>query len=490
MSGASAGHALTTNDLWCSHGVSVNDLYDVSVLFTTPAAARAAWHAMTGSNSPTATMLDGELVGLAGLVDHAMPTGELDLRLVGRDSFDPGAAYVWMKLGMTNLLALRLDRTQPVTLESPWPSPWDELGRIRGASRRVSLLLEHGGHAVVLHQAATAVKTAHQFAAELRSPDDPGLAPYLAWLDTLATIEDGAQSRTFGMPSYFASPNVRAITAGTDTYSIERTMQAVKYTAGLIAAGGANPFTLRRVAVPLWYSAGPRAPALPADGEECTEWSATWDADDPAMITLRSKDLVAHHPARLWAAAADSSPMPFEIYTRGVCELITAQIQPMMRIDQPRFDAAGQPPLRVLIYEAPGIVCYATAGFGRIRSTGGTPEFATEHAELCLFAPRLDARLERVLLGTASFALTTRTPGGMKDWDGLPPGADGWGHLVVPLDDLTLAPERPIALRVLVPVTADEHAMLRTTPDRAAWFRSTIGTRNAIAARWSQVLGR
>ena len=108
------------------------------------------------------------------------------------------------------------------------------------------------------------------------------------------------------------------------------------------------------------------------------------------------------------------------------------------------------------------------------------------------FAAVLDARFDPA--GRARFdafrdwAATLDPVERAQYYDQLPPGPSGWGSLLVPMDDLELAADRPIALRLVVPVTADEAASFRAGVDRQAWYASTITSPDAVAARWGQVI--
>lgn len=469
--------------------MSLAELYDVSVLFPSVDTARAAWAQRFGTDQPGATLSLHELTGLAGLSATPMPKDTLDTRLVG-EGFDPGAAFIGMKLGLVDQVAVRSMVTDPATGRSDYPDPWGPGGRMRMASGLVSDLLALGGHAVVLHQAAQCVKSSERFLYELGDLRDPAVRPYRAWLDFVA---GGAplECRSYGMPHTFGSPNVRCLVSDAgDLDLLERSMQAVEHACGRIAGANEDPFTLTHTRVPLWFRPGRQVPRPPEPGEDTLGWAATYDRD-ALMITLRSDELAQRHPARLWEAAGTQGPdaISLDLYSRAVSDrLLRGAAQGLFLADSIRFAGRdGLPPVRILSFDRPGVALYVTAGFGRVPAASGTDELATAHAELCVYAPGLDERYETVLLGFGKLAVTTPSPGGLKDFDGFPPGPDGWAYILVPLADIPLSPTRPIALRMLVPLTADEYAGYRTQPDRAAWYRATIPTISAVTARWARL---
>ena len=119
----------------------------------------------------------------------------------------------------------------------------------------------------------------------------------------------------------------------------------------------------------------------------------------------------------------------------------------------------------------------------------GTPEQATEHAEFMVLARSDTPDLRMKLLSLAELSLITTSPGGLKDFDGFPPsanGPDGLGLIVSPRDDLPLGAKRPLAYRLFIPVTAAEYATYRTLEleARVAWCVEHLPTLTSIADRW------
>jgi hypothetical protein len=465
---------------------ALHELFDVSVLFDSSERAQSAWAQVFKTTEPSTVLSFPNLNGLASLNAKPLPSKIVDLRLVGED-FDLGRAFIGLNLGLLPQLHLR--EMNP----SAYPDPWAEGGRMRLASLLVGDLLALGGHAVVLHKAAAVVKSARLFQVELGDLGQPSTRPFLAWLDTIAYAGDGTsvEARSYGMPHYFGAPNFRAVAPRNDAYSLERAMQAVKFVCGRIAAGGDDPLSLKSVAVPLWYQAGRGVPGTEA-GEETLTWAATPDASDATVINLGSDGIGDGHPQNLWNRGPGS--IPFDMYTRAIGDLLAHRLtrEGLALVDFARFEGhEGRPPVRVLVFERPGRSFLASAGFGKVRAAQGTDELATAHAEFCLYGlsePALQHQFELRLLSVGLLALATPMPGGLKDWDGLPPGEDGWGFLIVPMDDIPLSVERPVALRLILPVTRDEAAQFRAGVDRPRWYRETIPSSAAVAARWEQVL--
>lgn len=471
---------------------AIHEVFDVSVLFDTPASARRAWTAIFKTDQASCRLTFPGLNGFALLGEQPMPASTLDCRLLG-DGFSLGEAYVGLTLGVLSQLELRQMGTDPLTGHSDYPDPWAEDGRLRIASLLLCDLLALGGHAVVLHKAAAVVKPAALFRYELGDPRDPTVCPYLAWLDTIASVSDGRlEARCYGMPHYYGAPNLQAVAQAADPFSVERAMQAVKYACGRIAAGNEDPYAASWQ-VPLWFVPGRRPPqdAAPA---ECLTWAATRD-DDPLLVELRSDEVGARHPARLWnAEKAQPGRLPFELYARALADLVARgpYAKGLSLRPSPRFDAPKLPPVRVLCFEGPALALYVTAGFGRVAAPQGTDSAASAHAEFCLYGPPGEAlaqRYERVLLDLGRVAFTTTVTGGLKDWDGLPPAPHGWGTLMVPMDDLALSAERPIALRMAMPVTSDETAAFRAGRKRNEWYAATVASAGAVASRWATALG-
>jgi hypothetical protein len=404
-----------------------------------------------------------------------MPSADLDVRLWPTDQ-PLGGAFVGLKLGVLDAFSL-----------ARMSGPRDQFGpggRLREASKLVAALLAAGGRAVVLHKAAAVVKPAPRFLAELRDTTNPELRPWAAWLDVIASHDGSAnECRTFGMPHFFGAPNVRAVlpAAPQDAFALERAMQATKYAAGLLTnAEGALPATLQ---VPVGWYPGPRAPR-PVPGT-AIPWQTQVSADG-LTVDLRCPDFVEHHLATRWDA--NPAAVPHDLYARGLEEALMRSFAPELSMnDVIGFNPPpGQPPLSLLVFErADGLTVFVTAGFGRVRAASGTVEQATEYAEFCIAVPRDEPRFHRPLLTLGSLALTTPVQGGLKDFDGLPPGSDGVGFVVMPLEDVPLG-RRPLALRQFVPVTAEEYGAFRTLdgPGRKGWLASRIRGWSDSAARW------
>ena len=147
----------------------------------------------------------------------------------------------------------------------------------------------------------------------------------------------------------------------------------------------------------------------------------------------------------------------------------------------------GQPAASLLQFGGhPGLTVLVTAGFGRHRARSGDPQLATDHAEFCIAVPSNDSRFHVRVLTLGAFALTTPAPGGIKDFDGFPPGPDGVGFVVMPLEDIPLGRKRPLPLRQFVPVTAEEYAGYRVLNHvgRQQWLAARIDGWAAAARRW------
>jgi hypothetical protein len=476
-----------------SSPAAVDQLFDVSVLFDSIDRARAAWTTVFKTQEPNRTLAFPNLNGFATLVESAMPAGDLDRRLVG-DGFPLGAAYVGMTLGMLAQLEVRRMRAHD------YPDPWAKDGRLRLASLLVTDLLALGGHAVVLHKAAALVKTREHLLHQLGDLRDEKVRPYLAWLDiaVFAAQNGGLEGRSYGMPHYFGAPNFRVAAQGNDPFSLEATSRAIKYACGVVAAGNENPLTLQRHLVPLWFFEGRGVPRT-AEPAECITFTAVPDADG-IIVDLQADELAAAHPFARWnAEAARPGSLPFELYARALADVLmrSPNAQGLRLVACPLFVVEGQPPngrlpVRVLVFENARMAFYVTAGFGRVPAPRGTEAAATAHAEFCLFGPPGAANekaLCSALLQVGNTALTTQVPGGLKDWEGLPPAPNGWSSLMVPQEDVPLTKERPIALRLVLPTTSEERAAFVSGADRPAWYRSTITGADAIAARWSNVVG-
>jgi hypothetical protein len=475
--------------------LALHQLFDVSVLFPTAAAARAAWERLFGTTEPSVTVQRPNLSALGTLSEQPMPAEDLDLRRAG-PGFDVGQGYVGLKLGLADQFSLRQATTDPIAGRSDLPDPWAPEGRMRVASSWVAGLLSLGGHAVVLHKAAATVKPRDLFLYELGDVRDPAVRPFLAWLDTLVARREvgGVEARTYGMPHAFGAPNFNAATAHGDAFALERVHQAVKYASGLIAAGDAEPFSMQEVSVPLWHQPGRRAPE-PAPDAESLRWTVARDPNDLTRLTLSSEQLEQRHPSLLWEQSrAQPEAMPFEPYARALADLLAHRLhaEGLQLVDFPRYEAPGKPPVRVLCFAGGGRALYVTAGLGRVRAQSGTEELATAHAELAISAPddeRYAQPLEGLLLRIGGLALTTPAPGGLKDWDSLaPPQGLRWGSLLVSLEDVPLSPSRPLAVRVLVPLAAEEFPEVRAAPDRAAWYRARVPRMADAIARCQQML--
>lgn len=470
---------------------AIHRVFDVSVLFAARDQARNAFTTIFKTPEATYNLSFPNLHGFAQLIDRPMPSADLDLRRVGED-FAVGEAYVALTLGILDQVAFRLSVTNPQT-NVGYPDPWEEGGRLRIGSLFVGDLLALGGHGVVLHKAAATVKTPAQFSYEVGDAFDSSSRPFLAWLDTLCaeTETGGIRSRSFGMLDYYGLPNVEAGAPGGDPFSLERTMQAVKYACGRTAVAGDPLQAASTLAVPLWFVPGRRAPT-PAPGSECLVWTVH-QKDNGTMIELRSDGVGAQHPSLLWnLEATRPGTMPFEVYARAVCDQLARRVPAMVLVDFPRYTAAGSLPARVLCFErARELAFYATAGFGRLAAPQGTNELATAHAEFCLYGPagqEHQQALAGALLNLGGLAHATTVPGGLKDWDGAPGALNGWGILVVPCADIPLSPERPIALRLAIPITAEESAMFRGGGSRQEWYTKTMSDPMVQAARWAKAL--
>jgi hypothetical protein len=417
--------------------MSVNELFDVSVLFESPAAASAAYLRALGAPPSSAPVSIGQLNLLSTVSEQPMPPNELDWRLCPPGQ-PLGGAFVGLKLGLVDAF----------TAQQLMPGKSEQLaaegGRMREASRVVESLISAGGFAVVLHKAGGTVKPAQWFLYELGDVAGPHVRLWPAWLDFAAGHTGSAfECRSYGMPHFFGAPNVQArIDApAQDHFALERAMQATKYAAALLAADARSTVLSTRLEVPVSWVPG----AVPTTAGATTIPWTTRVSDDGLQVELSCPEFERHHLARRWDEA------------------------PTLQFD-------GQNGLTVLV----------AAGFGRYRARSGDPQLATEHAEFCIAVPSKDSRFHRRLLTLGMLALTTPVPGGIKDFDGLPPGTDGVGFVVMPLEDIPLGRMRPLPLRQFVPITAEEYAGYRVLDHagRQQWLAARIDGWAASARRW------
>ncbi|MDX2013736.1 MAG: hypothetical protein SFW67_26310 [Myxococcaceae bacterium] len=458
--------------------MSVHDLFDVSVLFETPDAARGAYSRIFGASPTNAQVSFGELTLISSVTDSPMPAGDLDLRLCPKGQ-SIGGAWIGLKLGVLDAFSMNAMGAKA--------DPFRDGGRMREASKLVASLLAAGGFAVVLHKAALLVKPASLFLYELRDPASPEVRPWAAWLDFIASHDGRAfECRSFGMPHFFGSPNVRVVldAPSADSFALERAMQATKYAVALLAADGSMAELPAQLEVPVGWYPGPRAPPPPRG--TTIPWT-TRSTDDGLTVELSCPEFERSHLARAFDEAPAS--LPFDVYCRGLEEALLRAFAPELSMkDVLRFSAPpGSPEVALLVFDREdGLTVLVTAGFGRVRAASGDPGLATEYAEFCIAVPSDDPRFFRPLLTLGALSLTTPAAGGIKDFDGFPPGEDGRGFVVMPLEDVSLARKRALALRQFVPVTADEYAGYRTLdgPSRKAWIDQRLRGWRDAANRW------
>ena len=467
---------------------ALHELHDVSVLFSTPEAAREAWSKVFKTEAATCVLAAPGLNGLAMHVETPMPREALDLRLVDREQsepFDLGQAYIGMRLGLAQQFDVR-------RMHATYPDTWAKGGRMRQASLLMTDLLALGGHAVVLHKAAAVVKSAATFRFELGDLRDAKVCPWLAWLDVLVSQEEtGLEARTYGMPHYFGAPNVKAFAPESDAWSIEAIVQAVKFVSGVFATSDEDVNKPRsHFEVPLWFSIDRTRPEVSKKAVTRT-WQAAIDRENSTLLLLTTEEVEARLPSRLWERArTEPEALPFETYARALADILAHRLARwnLRRVDEPRYDGAGMPPVRVISYANRTLEMHVTAGFGAVRAPSGTDELGTAHAELAMLAPPGDtAMVENALLGFGSLALQTTAPGGLKDFDHLAASSNGWGYLIVPLEDIALSASRPIALRMLVPITREEIETLKQGANRKAFYEAACPDLDAVALRWTRM---
>jgi hypothetical protein len=454
---------------------------ELSVLFDDPRQALAAWSALAQTTASTAALRIGPRAATAQLSLKPMDPERLDARRMP-PGWRPGPASIDLHLDLAGLYAER--RSSPD--EPAWIAAlWAPDGLLRAMARVVLALLDAGGGAVALHTAAGCVKPAAMMAAQLGDPDDQASCPALAWLDVMTSREErGGRCRTYGMPHAFGLPNIVAYLDALDDHSVARTARAVEYAALSSACAGQLGAAL---AAPLWWSP-PSPPRSPYEGEGATRWEVL--PEQELARVMRCPALQAAHPYVLWdraLAAGAPETMPLGLYARALADAAPRQLELPGAALIAAPHVACQPPAHLLRFSLYGMALLLTAGFGRVRAASGTAEQATEHAELAIFGPD-DARLARFLLAFGELAVSTSTPGGIKDWDGFPPDASGFGFAVAPLQDIMLG-ERAIAVRALVPLSPAEYAAYRAEQAREVWFQANIPRREDIAARWRWYLG-
>jgi hypothetical protein len=461
--------------------MAIDQLFDVSVTFPGRDAAVEAYTRVFGAPPGQAPVAFGQLTVLSSAVDTPMPLDLVDLRLCP-EGFDLGTAFVGLKLGVMDAFSLRR-MAGPVDQFAP------DGGRMREASRLVTGLLQHGGTAVVLHKAAGTVKPAARFLGELRDVRAADIRPWAAWLDFLASREGEAfTARSYGLPHYFGGPNVaaRLVAAEHDAFALERLMQAVRYAAATLAAGPPWQAPPARLEVPIGWYPGPRAPTLPAPSATTFGWDTTL-VDEGLRLELTCPDFGTQHIAARWDAAPEE--VPGDLYERALEELLLRRLarDGFSYRDTIDFEArAGLPAVSVFSFQREdGVTLFITCGVGRHRAPAGTEALATQHAEFCVAVQRDESRFQRVLLHLAQLSLQTTAPGGLKDFDGLPPSAPAPGFVVTPMEDLRFG-QRPLALRQFVPVTEEEYAVYRTLDfaGRRAWTAERTASWPSIAARW------
>lgn len=441
--------------------------FDLIVLFEDLTRGRSIWKEVFETDALTTTLGVGGMEWLATLSDQVIPSDILDLRWVGTD-FNVGECFI----GLNFDAAL----------------PFKNNARMLEILRVVCTLLGLGGHAVILTGAAMCVKSKDHFLQQAGNLEDVKAWPFMAWLDTIATVEE---CQSYGLPRYFGAPNVRAIVPAKDRYSLERSMQAVRYMSGRLSATHSLAEEMETVRVPIWFHAGREIPPLSQLDQEFVEWEATlvveWEAnlaESKRVLTLRAPHMLVQHPGRIGFGNAG-----FDAYSRGVADVLLERVSSygMNEVDAVEFRAEGQPEVRLLIYEGRGLYVFATAGFGRVEAQSGRPEFGTVHAEFCLFSPLDDPRLESLLLTIGDVALNTPVEGGLKDYDSIPL-TEEWSLFLVPMEDLQLGPA-VLPLRMVVLVTASELNEIRSAENRRQWYEVHLST-NSTAPRWTEFLGR
>jgi len=467
---------------------ALHELHDVSVLFPTVEAAQVAWMTVFKTEGQTTVLAAPGLNGLVMRVEVSMSRESLDLRLVEPDEtkpFDTGKAYIGMRLGLAMQFELR-------SYHPTYPDTWAPGERMRQASLLITDLLALGGHAVVLHKAAAVVKSSGLFRFELGDLRDLKICPWLAWLDVIVFQKgEGLEARTCGMPHYFGAPNVKASAPQSDAWSIEAIAQAVKFVSGVFATSSEDINKPRsHFEVPLWFMLDRTRPAVHKNAATRT-WKAALDRENSTMLLLTSDEVRERLPSILWdRELLEPGVLPFETYARCVADILSHRLARwnLRRVDEPRYDGNELPPVRVISFANRTFEMHVTAGFGAVRAPSGTDEFGTAHAELAMLAPPGDtAMVEKALLGFGSLALQTTAPGGLKDFDHLAASANGWGYLIVPLEDIALSEDRPIALRMLVPVTRDEIETLKQGANRKEFYEQTCPDLDAVAARWTRM---
>lgn len=462
--------------------MNLHELFDASVLYASPAAAEAAYREVFRAERNEAPIMVGELSVLSSVVPRPIPSDELDLRLLPEGT-SLGGAFIGLKLGVIDAVTLR--RTVGAIDQLA-----GEAARMRMASALVSRLLSADGLAVVLHKAAGVVKPARQMLRELAHVSDLSVRPWSAWLDYVASHDGQAfECRSYGMPHFFGQPNVRVVlpAARDDVYALERAMQAVKRGCALLSSGVDAQELLPTLRVPIdWFPAPREVPPL-TPGVTTIDWTAALE-DDGLRLELTCPAFHATSAATLWDA--NPASVPLDVYQRALEELVGRRLAPdgFGVFDVLNFNARGNaPPVSLIaLSRGDGVTIFVTAGVGRVRAAAGTEAFVTEHAEFCVCVPSNEARFYTPLLNLALVSLSTTQPGGLKDFDGFPPGNDGLGFVVMPLEDLPLGRRRPLPLRQFVPVTAGEYAQYRELdgPRREAWISGHVGSWDDTARRW------
>jgi hypothetical protein len=463
---------------------SVHEVFDVSVLFETLPAAERAYRAVFGAAPEDAPVKFGALTVLSGFTRQPLPMDEVDLRL--EPGLSLGGASVGLKFGLVDAFNARRTLGPEDLMAAPG-------GKMREASRLVLALLDQGGHGVVLHKAVGLVRSARSFRTLVRDPNDPHARPFAAWLDFIATGSDGVfECRSFGMPHYFGRPNVIAHASAPveDVFTLERTMQAVHFVAGRLAADPSLGEPPTQFDVPVRYRLGARAPVGPTEQDSVLRWNAEL-LDDGFLLSLTCADLPARHPARTWDEAPDR--IPFDVYQRMLEELLARRFADdgFQSFDGAVYQAGHGLPVVGLevLSRGDGVFLVTTVGVGRQRAQAGLAEYATEHAEFFVVTRADTPEVRNALLGLAALSLTTTTPGGVKDYDGFPPspnGPGGLGLVVMPMKDLPVGGQRPLALRAFVPVTPGEYARYRglDLEARKAWCTEQFASWAAVADRW------
>ncbi len=241
---------------------------DVSILFTNSAQADLA------ANGREWVLSEGHFTAVARCSHAPLALTELDTRLLPPE-FNPGAASIDVTLGGQSQFELRQALSNPDTGGSAFPHPWGATGVMTGLTSFVTQLLARGGLAVVLHRAGGVIKPAAMFLEALEQER------HAAWLDVTAAADGrgGVLCRSYGMPHYFGSPNVRAASSTTDFVALECTMAAVRFVCWAIAEQNQNPYACPGVMVPSFRVAGRELPSV--------EWAATYDDDTLSLILSR-----------------------------------------------------------------------------------------------------------------------------------------------------------------------------------------------------------